>query len=626
LASQIAAGEVVERPASALKELIENSLDAGAARCDIEIEGGGITRLSIRDDGSGMDREDAAMCVERHATSKLRQFEELSKIPTFGFRGEALPSIASVSRFSLMSRQEGRDIGTQVLVEGGAEPVISDVGMPIGTQIDVRDLFYNVPARRKFLRSTGTEAGHVTEVVEAAALAAPQVTFTLMRDGRKAREWLRAQDRAERVSALLGGEELANCAGERGPLRVEAYLGRPERARAGAGALKLFVNLRPIRDRAVLHTVAQAYGSILERGRYPRGVVYLDLPPELVDVNVHPQKSEVRFADGRAATDALYEIISSQLAQAFSLPAPAANRWKPRGSGGGWVRGDVRPSPHVGGGGDSADAEDRISEVAPVRYSVEGATGPEGAEPNAAAREESTAASELLSWGAVDGAPHRPKQQSFMRIHETTDVPANVRRPESDADVSWANLRFVAQVRGTYLLCEGPEGLYVLDQHAAAERVNFHRLKVEYSQRKMPSQALLFPVALEITPEQRELVEQRSDEIQRLGFEVRAHSETKVSVHRVPQLLQRDSTERLLRDLLAELGRAGRGFSDAIDSSLATIACHGSIRAGDALSPERAAALLRALGKVDFAGHCPHGRPIVAFTSWGDLERKVGRR
>src|SRR5690606_21654073 len=244
------------------KELIENSLDAGATRCDIEIEGGGITRLSIRDDGSGVGRDDASMCVERHATSKLQTFEHLTRIPTFGSRGEALPRVASVSRSTLLNRTAASDVGTRVVVEGGEPPQISDVGIPVGTQIDVCDLFYNVPARRKFLRSTGTEAGHITEVVEAAALSAPETTFTLTRDGRKAREWLRGQDRGERVAELMQGEDLARCLGERGPLRVEAYLGRPERARAGAGALKLFCNLRPVRDRAVLHTVAQAYGSI----------------------------------------------------------------------------------------------------------------------------------------------------------------------------------------------------------------------------------------------------------------------------------------------------------------------------------------------------------------------------
>lgn len=320
LASQIAAGEVVERPSSAVKELIENALDAEATRVDVEIEGGGITRLCVSDDGVGMDEADARLCVERHATSKLKSFAELTHVATFGFRGEALPTIASVSRFSLRTRARETDVGLLLQIEGGKHVLAEPAGMATGTQIDVRDLFYNVPARRKFLRSTGTESGHVTEAVEQAALARPDITFTLTRDGRKVRELLRASQRAERVRQVSELEEVATCEGERGPLRVEAYLSRPEQARAGAGGLSILVNGRPVRDRAILVTIAQAYGSVLERGRYPRGVVYIDLAPELVDVNVHPQKAEVRFADPRAASDAVYQILSKALVSAFSLP------------------------------------------------------------------------------------------------------------------------------------------------------------------------------------------------------------------------------------------------------------------------------------------------------------------
>lgn len=633
LASQIAAGEVVERPASAIKELIENALDAEAMRIDVEIEGGGVSRIRVRDDGFGMSPEDARLCVERHATSKLTRFEDLNQLGSYGFRGEALPSIASVCRFQLETRVRGSDVGTRVVVQAGELLDAVEVGIPVGTQIELRDLFHNVPARRKFLRSSGTESGHVAEVVEAAALSAPRVTFTLMRDGRKAREWLRVNDRAARVSSVLGDEELMACLGERGPLKVEAYLGRPERARAGASALRLFCNGRPIRDRAVLHTLAQAYGSVLERGRYPRGVVYLELPKELVDVNVHPQKSEVRFADGRAVTDALYDIVSAQLGRAFSLPNPG-NRW-------------VRPEA-------GRDLEARAGESQDVRGSVtggasaqQGASGRDGRDepPREHERDDSDdRISEVTprsirppehlpdpaEWGRprrdLLAAEYGSRQQSLMQLHEAPAPLPAVRPPSSDADVRWNRLRFVAQVRATYLICEGDEGLFVIDQHAAAERVNFHRLKQQYQKSQMPSQALLFPVTLDVSAQQSELIASHDQDIQRLGFEVRIHGEDKVSVHRVPRLLQRDSTERLFRDLLAELARAGRGFSAAVDGALSTIACHGSVRAGDVLDREQGAALLRALDGVDFASHCPHGRPIVAFTSWSELERKVGRR
>ncbi|HEY3493994.1 MAG TPA: DNA mismatch repair endonuclease MutL, partial [Polyangiaceae bacterium] len=327
LASQIAAGEVVERPASIVKELVENALDAEATRCDIEIEGGGIARIVVSDDGYGMDPVDAERALERHATSKLSALADLERLVSYGFRGEALPSIASVSRLTLRTRARGAEAGVEVSAVPGEKLATSPRGLPPGTEVEVRDLFFNVPARRKFLRSSGTESGHVTEVIEAAALTRPDVSFTLVRDGRRVREFLRTNDRAERVRQVESEESLAACKGERGPLRVEAFLSRPEAARAGAGGLSLLVNSRPIRDRALQVAIAQAYGSVLERGRYPRGVVFLDLPGALVDVNVHPQKAEVRFADPRAVSDALYAILSRALASAFSLPVPERAAW-----------------------------------------------------------------------------------------------------------------------------------------------------------------------------------------------------------------------------------------------------------------------------------------------------------
>lgn len=600
LANQIAAGEVVERPASAVKELVENALDAGATRCDVEITGGGITSIAVSDDGVGMNEEDARLAVERHATSKIATLEELSHVRSYGFRGEALPSIASVSRFSLRTRGAAADAGVEVRIDGGDAAQVAPAGMPVGTTVTVRDLFFNVPARRKFLRSTGTESGHVTEVVESAALAAPEVTFTLTRDGRKVRELLRAASREERVAQVTGEDELAACRGERGPLRVEAFLSRPERARAGAGGLRLLVNQRPVKDRALSLTVAQAYGSVLERGRYPRGVVYLDLPPELVDVNVHPQKSEVRFADPRATTDALYSVLSKALSAAFSLP-PAQ-----RGS---WGRPAARHP---------EDARARPSGWDRSRSSD--ATLPVGAP-------------ESDPWGLGAAASTATDNARSSSLTQAGDEPLVAVRDSAAApirpapEMRWSNLRFVAQVRQTFLICEAEDGLYVLDQHAAAERVNFDRLRKAYQSRDVASQALLFPQVVTVTAAEVELVERHAEEMARVGLDLRVRGPETVSIHAVPKLLQRASPERLVRDLLSESMRTGgRGFSDAVDLALATMACHGSIRAGDPLSPTEATALLRALDGADFAGHCPHGRPVVTFTSWHELDRKVGRR
>lgn len=593
LASQIAAGEVVERPSSAVKELLENALDAEASRVDVEIDGGGVTRLSVADDGFGMNEADARLSLERHATSKLRVFAELSHVATFGFRGEALPTIASVSRFTLRTRERDSDVGTRVFVDAGKLVSAEPVGMPSGTQVEVADLFYNVPARRKFLRSTGTESGHVTEAVEQAALSRPDVTFTLTRDGRRVREFLRVAERAERVRQVCDLDDLATCQGERGPLRVEAFLSRPEQARAGAGGLSILVNGRPVRDRAILVTIAQAYGSVLERGRYPRGVVYVDLAPELVDVNVHPQKAEVRFADARAASDAVYQILSKALVSAFSLPPVSRASW--------------------------GRAPARVAE--PASASLE-----EGQPERPQPKPERALPLTLLMTAAARAAlvPETPSlaEPPVMGVRDHAAAPIRP-RPE----VPWASLRFIAQLRMTYLVCEGEDGIYLLDQHAAAERVTFTRLVREYRARSVPAQALLFPLVVDVTASELELVEQHQREIAEVGLDVRARGGSSLSIHAMPRLLSRASPERLLRDLLTEVSRSGgRGFSDAVDLALATMACHGSVRAGDALSPIEAKALLVALDDADFAGHCPHGRPVVTFLSYVELERKVGRR
>jgi DNA mismatch repair protein MutL len=615
LASQIAAGEVVDRPASALKELLENSLDAGATRCDVRIEGGGVTLLSVRDDGVGMSPEDAALCVERHATSKLQSLDDLMRVRSFGFRGEALPSIASVAKLTVRTRSADALAGTELEVQAGVLQPTKEVAMPAGTEVVVADLFYNVPARRKFLRSSATEAGHVADVVENAALACPDVSFTLERDGRRAREYLRAPGRKERVFGCFPGEELAECVGERGPLLFEAYLGRPERAKSGASGLKLFCNNRPIRDRVLLMTIAQAFGSVLERGRYPRGVVYLDLPPELVDVNVHPQKAEVRFADARAVADSVYQLASVALSRAFSLPgevpkalavptglAPAVSQAR---SGPALPRGRAAWSP----GG--ASSQLRLHDVvASTSEPISEQTRNKREIPEGHSRSEPGAAETRVH----DGEPTRAT---------SSEGPA---RSERSASVVWSRLRFLAQVRATYLVCEGDDALYIIDQHAAAERVMFHRLREQYQAAGMTSQSLLFPLVLDVHPQQAEVIESKQAEIKRFGFEVRVRGDQQVSLHAVPKLLQRASPERLWFDLLGELARSGRAFSDAVDGVLSTMACHGSVRSGDKLAPKEASALLLELDKVDFSGHCPHGRPIVAATSWNELERRVGRR
>jgi DNA mismatch repair protein MutL len=592
LVNQIAAGEVVERPASIVKELVENALDAGATRVRVDIEQGGLALVRVSDDGEGMSREDAALAVERHATSKIAAFDDLSRLHTFGFRGEALPSIASVSRLTLLTRTKLDDEATEITIDGGGTPGVRGAARAPGTTVEVRELFFNVPARRKFLKAAPTEAAHVGETLLHAALARPDVTFVLARDGKVAREWLRAASRRERALHALGEARLVACKGERGPLKIEAHLGPPERARSGAGALHLLVNGRPVRDRPLSRAVAQAYGSVLEPGRYPIGVVHVDLPPELVDVNVHPQKSEVRFEDSRALFDALTRELFDALAKAFAIPAlgPMSRPWLPPPSS--QRSYGVPPSSGV-----------------PSSFGVAERDTTRGVVPE-----------DIASIAAAFAAPTSAQPASAP---VSSDEPALF-----STNGFYSKLRFIAQVRGTFLVCEGDDALYVIDQHAADERRNFDKLRRSFDTRAVAAQKLLVPEIVEITPQEAATLAENEEIALRLGVEVRSTGPTSVAVHGVPALLVRARPERLLRDLLAELSRGSeiaRPFSGAVDLVLATMACHGSVRAGDALQPEQAQALVAALDGVDFSGHCPHGRPVLLRIPYSELERRVGR-
>ena len=634
LSNQIAAGEVVERPASVIKELIENALDAGATRIRVDIEQGGVVLLRVADDGSGMSRDDASLCVLRHATSKIAAMDDLTHLRSFGFRGEALPSIASVARFELRTRRRDDEEGTLVRIDGGGQAEVAPCGCAAGTAIEVRDLFFNVPARRKFLKATGTESARITEVVQAAALGEPGVTLILSRDGRVVGEWLRAASREERARSIFGGEELASCRGERGPLSVEAYLSRPERARPGAGSLSIFVNGRHVRDRTLARSVALAYGSVLEAGRFPLGVAYLDLPPDLVDVNVHPQKTEVRFADGRAISDALYKIVMGSVVSAFGLPDPGGYRGKkqklfeePAGPAastwtwGGPADAQRDPPPAAPLFNPAATDVDRgMSELGPETSDLDPATI--ALVSGAISRDDGD------PWGlaATPASPAPPLPELPLRAPTEYPTAAEI-AAKTERQVVFGALRFVAQVRSMFLICEGSDGLYMLDQHAAAERVTFDRLKKGYDARAVSKQALLFPVVVSASVNEVAIVEEAHDAMAMTGLDVRVAGPTSLAIHAVPTLLGRASPERLLRDLLGEMSLAGeRAFSGAVDRAIATMACHGSVRAGDLVAPEEARALLAALDDVDFAGHCPHGRPVVMRIGWSELEHRVGRR
>ncbi len=687
LINQIAAGEVVERPASVVKELVENSLDAGATRIRVDMDQGGLSLLRIADNGMGMDETDARLAVERHATSKLREIDDLQALTTYGFRGEALASVASVSRFTLRTRRREDEQGVELFIEGGALPVLKPCGIAPGTVIEVRDLFYNVPARRKFLKSSTTESGHVADFIEAVALSAPSLALTLVREGRVAREWLRAEDRASRVRAAFPSEPLAELRGEREGVRLEAYLARPERARAASNTLRLFLNGRLIRDRLLLRTVSQAYGSVLPSGRYPVGVLFLELPPDQVDVNVHPQKAEVRFLDGKRVGDQVFSILSLELGRAFGIAPASRFSWpstpsppvisesiwgplNPSSSGeplGGTSRSaQLTPSPATQPMTQRVPVQGSLADVPSDESARSASPSPAWLTPIPPAQRYSDADTEKdprapLSmepdpWGLSPAAPSPSSaaQPATQEHHSTYPTPLVHRSPTAPTAVSmpavmvpgrhgtpvttpitlvpaagglgFSQLRFLAQARQMFLICESDQGLVVIDQHAAAERVTFHRLKRGFASASIAMQPLLLPFVLDVPPDHLEFAERFHEELLKMGVDLRPSGPRTLTVHALPQILKHHNPERVSRDLLAEVTReSGRAFSDAIDLVLATMACHGSVRAGDPMQPEEAQALLRALDEVDFAGHCPHGRPVVTLTRWEELERKVGR-
>nr|MBK7064051.1 DNA mismatch repair endonuclease MutL [Deltaproteobacteria bacterium] len=617
VANQIAAGEVVERPASVMKELVENALDAGATTITVSIDGGGLARVAVTDDGGGMSPEDVALALLRHATSKIRSADDLVGVGTYGFRGEALPSIASVSRTRVTTRARGTAEGSEALVEGGAPAVLRPAGCAEGTTVCVEDLFYNTPARRKFMRTPQTEGAACIEGLVRLAIPKPEVRFVVRRDGKVVREFLRHSDVAARVREVLADEPLAELRGSRGKVRVVGLLGPPERARSGASHLMLYVNGRHVKDRLLLRAVAQAYGSTLESGRYPAGAVLVEVPPEDVDVNVHPQKTEVRFASQGAIFEAVMSVLRDAAASAPWAHAATRPRdfWAEHLSPGPSVQ---TPIPSVL----SASTASPPPRDEPARPLVEAqvlsafvTAAPDAADP----------------WARLAAAPYPPaayadaaRASVAPAVGEGRVVDAAAVRSELHGSTFGA-LRYVGQLRRMFLLCEGESGVVILDQHAAAERVTFERLRRSYQARSVPMQPLLVPERVELAADEVALVEERAEELLSVGLDLAPLGPTTVAVRAVPAMLLRADPRRLARDLIAELARQGNDFSKAVDLVLATMACHGSVRGGDEMAPEEVRALLQALDTVDFAGHCPHGRPVVYTLRWGELERKVGR-
>ena len=587
LINQIAAGEVVERPASVVKELVENALDAGALRIDIDLEEGGIRLIRIRDDGGGIAPEQLPLAVSRHATSKIASLDDLEAVATLGFRGEALPSIASVSRFSLSSRRAGDAHGALLQVEGGKLGDVVPKAQPPGTTVEVRELFYNVPARRKFLRAERTELGHIEEWLRSLALARPDVELRVSHNGRPSRRY--KPDLLEstlRLNETLGDDfarQALRVEHRAAGLRLHGWIALPSYSRASADQQYLYVNGRAVRDRNIAHAVKMAYQDVLFHGRQPAYVLFLEIDPLRVDVNVHPAKHEVRFRDTRLVHDFVYRTLQEALAETRAGSIAAATQGAADHAvyaGGAAVGGGYTGSPSW----------------SPTRQSALGL----GEAPAAYAA--------LYAQAPL---------QAFSSQNGEQPLPAS-----SQAGVPPLGYA-IAQLHGIYILAENADGLIVVDMHAAHERIGYEKLKNAHDGIGLHSQPLLVPLNLAVAEREAEVAEREAETLATLGFDITRSGPQSLSIRAVPALLAHAEPASLLRDVLTDLREHGesRRVAAARDELLSTMACHGAVRANRRLSVPEMNALLREMEITERSGQCNHGRPTWARFSLAEIDR-----
>lgn len=591
VASQIAAGEVVERPASAVKELIENSLDAGARSVAIEIERGGLGLIAVTDDGCGMSREDAILSLRRHATSKIRSASDLTAIRTLGFRGEALASIASVAKMRLMTRRAADPHGIELLVEGGNIEEERACGMAAGTRIEIRELFFNTPARLKFMKTPATEQSAVAEVVQRIALVNPAIAFNLNADGRALISLTRATSALERVRQVLGPK----IAGQ----MLQFSLARPGLVAGGLATMSqesfatprmifTFVNGRAVRDKLLARAVAQAYQTLMPRGRHPAVVLFLELRHEEVDVNVHPMKSEVRFKNSGAVFEAVYHALRDRLANQTGASAPA-----------------ISPAPA------SAAASPASESAAVVEPAVAVTPAPAF---------ESDRPLRLVPDASAARVEQRPLNLGFQRAAENGAA-------REAAVPMYSALKIVGQIFAGYIALEGDDGLLLVDQHAAHERVTFEKLRVQLKNGGIRSQAMLTPVTVELNPARAAHVEAALPELRAMGFEVEPFGPATLLLKGTPAVFGAEAGAKLLSDMIDSMGEnLPRPSSEgALEDWLKQLACHGSVRVGRMLDEREIRELLAELDRTEFKANCPHGRPVHINFARGQIERMFRR-
>jgi DNA mismatch repair protein MutL len=588
VASQIAAGEVVERPASAVKELIENALDAGARNVAIEIERGGLGLISVTDDGCGMNREDAILSLRRHATSKIRSASDLIAIRTLGFRGEALASIASVAKMKLMTRQGADAHGIELVVDAGNLEEERACGMAAGTRIEVRELFFNTPARLKFMKTIATEQSAIAEVVQRLALANHAIAFSVAADGRNLFSFPRANSALERVRQAFGGKlasQMLQFSLGRNGLSVTGLATMSHESFATPRMIFTFVNGRAVRDKLLSRAVTQAYQTLMPRGRHPAVVLFLELRHDDVDVNVHPMKTEVRFKTAGAVFEVVYHALRDRLANQTDIGAS--------------------------------------TNAAPV--SIMSDAGEVSAPPMPQQFAQTDRPLRLVADGAPVRVEQRPLNLGFQRAPEPAQ---NGIAPIREAAVPmYSTLKILGQIFAGYIALEGEEGLLLVDQHAAHERVTFEKLRAEMRNGGIRSQSMLTPTTIELNPARAAHIEAALPELRAMGFDLEPFGPATLLLKGAPAVFGVEGGAKLLSDMLDSMGENGLRASGegALEEWLKTLACHGSVRVGRALEEREIRELLAELDRTQFKTNCPHGRPVHINFARGQIERMFRR-
>jgi DNA mismatch repair protein MutL len=588
LSNKIAAGEVVERPASVVKELVENALDAGSSRIVVEIEKGGRSLIRVSDNGSGMSRDDALLSIERYATSKIYSDSDLFAICTLGFRGEALPSIASVSRLTLVTREKTAGAGTEIVLEGGKLLKVLESGSPGGTQVTVKHLFYNTPARQKFLKTVPTEMGHISDVISNMALGWPKVHFKLIHNGSVLQNWSSSTDPAGRITDILGKDfrtGLFPINTENDGVCLSGWMSLPRITRATSQGIFVFVNSRPVRNRMVQHALIQAYGGRLMKGQFPMAVLFIQVPCDQVDVNVHPSKQEIRFARQQQVYDAIVAAVSAGL---IHEDKPS---WTP----------SSRPGPAA-----ISEALFRAEKKDPYAISASYGNSP-------------ATGADFKSTPSLPTPP--PDPQTLFRPPKPADQSPLWEPPQT------THLNPIGQFSDTYIICESGENLILLDQHAAHERILYEKLADKSLERRIPVQRLLIPETLDLGYRQALILEKLIPELCRFGFEIELFGKDSFVIKSVPVILSGREIKPLVIEMVDRILETGlaANLEKSLDACLKLMACHGAIRASQSLTLAEMASVIKDLEACRIPAHCPHGRPTWIQWPRQEIERLFKR-